>query len=456
MVFHAPERHQRVSGGRGIWKTDLAWKFALVETLKSRMREGWYTAPTQRWAKRIIWDWLNSELEKLPVKIKVGENAQDLVIRLIGGKLLRLVGMDKYESNRGGHPGVVVNDEKSYAAPEGFVSVVNPAIANARARTLDVFTPRGRNHAHRDWLEGWPGTKVPDTRSWKIKTEWCGTISQAEIDQYRPGGTKPMAPELFGQEWEGEFSTMEGLVFPEFVNRLWPAGHILPAEMWYETRRGTTHFCSIDYGFGDLAVIHWWAKTPANRLILYDEYAVKNFTPEAFLESAYRQRRFPNMIWADPTLWQRQKDGRESVGDQFIMALRDMKLTNVAVTPADNRFPPSIGHVRTMMRFEDGGDDMPQFMILQGTCPQAVDDLSSLEDTDVKPTGGFREGVSCHAADSVRYGAMTVYLGASAPLERPQSPRGPLADSVALGGEAEPQLDPLSGMPAEADEIAEA
>jgi hypothetical protein len=412
----------------------------------------------------VIWDWINAEIQKFPVKLKIGENAQDLVIRLMGGKILRLIGMDKFEGNRGGHPGSVVNDEKSYAREQGFKEVIDPAIANAQAPTLDLFTPQGRNHAHRAWATGRNDSgekRDPDVLSWKIPTELVGTVAQKEIDQYRPGGLKAMPPAMFLQEWCGEASTQEGLVFPDFIYRKWPMGHLLPAEMWNDVRQGASTFCSLDYGFGDLAVLHWWAKTPGNRLVLYDEVSGKNMTGEQFVKMAYRRRRLPRIIHADPNLWQRQKDGREAVADQFIMAIKKMGI-RTGLTPADNRFQPSLGHLREMMTMDEDDDDaMPQFMILEGTCPLAIKNLCELETTDYKDGGGgFREGVDCHAADSIRYGAMTVYIGASedrAPgmqfvkrgvLWIPGMPGGPADDEV-------PDDLDETGIPDDVDEIAE-
>jgi len=368
----------------------------------------------------------------------VGENATDLVIRLLDGKSIVLVGMDNYDALRSGGPIAVANDEKSYSDPRGFVEVIDPAIADKRAPTLDVSTPRGRNHFYHDWMTGWGEGRDPDTRSWKIRTEDVGTVHMDELRKFKKGGTKQMTPEFYAQEWEGEFLGYEGLVFPEFINRPWPAGHILNSGVWNSMKRSCYHFGSCDWGFSDETVMHWLARTTEGRVVAYGEIAEKNKTPAQIATVAKARYGFPQTVHLDPSAWDKESDGK-SVAEKFIaVGMRCIR--------ADNRFQASIEHLRTMMTMTKP-DVMPNFMIVEGTCPHLVENLSRLEDTAINPAGGgFRRHVDCHAADSIRYGAMSVYVGTPREEEH-EEVRGPAWIPWWEPGQDEPRFDPISGLP---------
>ncbi len=404
-VERHPARHKRVSGGRRIRKTEFGMMWLLKRILTSPYRgEGWYTAPTFRWAKRIVWNRLNEFLEKQPVKVKVGENATDLIIRLVDNKFIVLVGMDKYDSLRGGGPIAVLNDEKPYSHPKGFREVIDLAISDKRSPTLDLGTPRGRNHWYQDWLEGDGPDRDPETMSWQFKTADIGTVPPEELARYQPGGIRAMTKDLYQQEWEGEFLGYVGLLFPEFVNRDWPSGNIISPGEFHAIAHKCWHFGSIDWGFADEAVLHWWAKTPENGLILYGEVVISNRTPRAFVQYAKMHRRLPQIAFGDPSIFNKPQDGGTSVGDQLIQA-------GLRVTRADNRFQPSITHLRTLCELRDV-DVFPRLAIVAGRAPRAVNNLCLLQTEDVSDTGGgFKKDVDCHAADSMRYGAMTIYTG---------------------------------------------
>lgn len=362
---------------------------------------------------------LNEMLDNQPVRLKVGDgNATDLVVPIIGGKYIRIVGMDKYDILRSGGPIAVANDEKAYSAPQGFTDVIDPAIADKQSPTLDVSTPRGRTHFYQSFLEGWGEHRLEDTMSWKIRTEDVGTVPKSELAKYKPGGSKQMTPEFYAQEWEGDFLGYEGLVFPEFIGRAWPAGHLMPWSQFQGLKKGSFIYGSLDWGFSDETVLLWWAKTPQNQVIVFDELCVKNRTPAQVVALARSKAPLPGIVYADPACWQ-SHDGTRTVGDQFLQA-------GLRVVRADHRFQPSIEHIRTMMTIIRQ-DVQPQFMIVEGSAPKLVENMSLLEDNDLQPGGGgFKNHADCHAADSARYGAMTVYAGARAPQAEKKPTYGPL------------------------------
>lgn len=446
-----PARTKNVNGGRGIWKTRYVMPWLTAEVMASKYTgEGWHTFPNYAQAKRSAWEDWNTFLEEQPTRIKLSENSTDLLIRLINKKAIRLVGMDNYQDLRSGHPIAVGNDERAYAKAQGYVEVVDPAGANKQAKVLNVTTPRGNNHWRRTYNLGVPGpNQVPDTMSWTFTQPEVGTISVAELARYQPGGDLEMSPDLYRQEWLAEFLEYEGLVFPEWISKVWPEGHFMSQAEWMQVRGSCYHFGSMDWGFADKTVLLWLAKTPQGRLIAYKELSINNRTPAQIVAMARAQcvepDKLPQIVYLDPSAWSRESDGK-SVAEKFMLAgLRCLK--------ADNRFQAGVEHLRTMMAMERL-DTQPFFMIVQGTCPETSGDFALLDDLQLAPAGGgFKKHAKCHGADAARYGAMSMYTrGRHIPQEAAAPKRGPaylpwLQSEEGRDQPQEPELNPLTGTP---------
>ncbi|KKN68454.1 hypothetical protein LCGC14_0450900 [marine sediment metagenome] len=449
-VLNDPAREKTVSGGRGIWKTDFGMKWLTLETLESQFRDvAVFTSPSYKQAKRNIWDKWNKFLEDQPVKIKVGENSQDLVIRLIDGKSIILVGMDNFDALRGIHPLGACNDEKAYSPILGFNEVLDLALANKKGKVLNLSTPKGRQHYYRTFMKGWGKSALKGHKSWIFGQPDVMTIPYEELLRYMPGmgGDKEMTPDYYAQEWLGQFLGYEGLVFPEFVARPWPEGHLLSVQDWNAIRDQCYIFGACDWGFADETVFLWCARTPDGRIIIFKEFTVKNRTPTQVVQLIKGKHPLPDITYLDPHAWDRERDGK-SVADEFNNA-------GLRCEKADNRFQASIQHIR-IMQTQANPSDYYMFMIVEGQATKLSQNLSSLEDRDLEPAGGgFKRHADCHAADAARYGAMTLWATPIVITTEQLVERGPIyipsqnSMDPNTNSEVEEQIEfhPISGRP---------
>ena len=409
-VARHPARHKFVSGGRGILKTTQGLEWLVVQTLNSaRQGTGVYTAPTRVEAKRLAWKPLNRFLDSQPTKIKLSENATDMTIELIDGKSLALFGMKEFEGLRGIHPVALLNDEVAKSPMRGFEEVIDPAMASHRGPTLDVTTPR-RGWWQKRWLTGWGPGRDRDAMSWKIKAGDVGMIHPEDLAKFK----RTQSPDLFAQEWEGEFTNAQGPVFPQFVNKAWPKGHLMPPGMIRaEIEKGGYPLGALDWAYSGTAVLLWGWVTRAGGLIVLDELDCSKKTPAQMVTMAVARRKLPPIIALDAQCWAINQttglsDGR-SIAEDF---MRHGRKYGASFIQSDKRFPDSIVKLNDLMTMDEDEDKFPMFAIQADKAPILRAQLNDRQEEDVRAGGGgFRDGVEADAADAARYLAMATRAG---------------------------------------------
>ena len=405
-----------------------------------RQGMGVFTGPFRNQLKQSVWEEWNNWLERQPTKLKIGENATDLTIRLVDGKVLGLIGLDKYEHHRGIHPLAIVNDEVSRAKKVAFNEVLGPASLSHKGPELDITTPGGHNWWESRWAEGMGPD--PETACWKIRSEDVGMVSKADLLAER----RRLTAEMYAQEWEGEFTgTAGGPEFPAYIEKVWPGGHLIPPGLVREEqRRGGYLLGCLDWAYAGTAVLLWLWVTKSGGVIVVDELAVSHLTPAQMMTQAKaRPLGIPPRIVLDYECWSPESDGK-SVADSFRRAA-----PRTMFKKSDKRFPDSINRIREMMTM-DGETDIPKFCIEVGKAPVLRAELLNLQEEDEKLTGGgFKDTVQCDATDALRYGIMEARGGIS-PIVIDSRPKGPLWDvrpnRTATGDEIL-SFDPLTGRP---------
>lgn len=438
-------REQRVSGGRGILKTTAGFQLLTVWTLAAkRQGTGYYLGPYHNQVKKSVWHEANLWLESQPERIKLKDNATDLTVDLVDGKRLAFIGMDKYQGNRGIHPLAVVADEVSRIKRAAFDEVVIPAQRNHRGPCLDITTPTGSNWWKARWEEG-EDPKETEIASWKIKAADVGMVSAADLAKERAR----MSPELYAQEWEGEFTTASGPVFQQFINKRWSLGHFLtPAQARQVQREGGYQTGAMDWAYTGTAVLLWLWVTKRGGVIVLDELTCSKKTPAQMMTLARARRALPPAIWLDTACWSTTSDGI-SVGS-IARGMQTAAGPRVAIRQADKRFPESLNKINELMTIT-GDEAWPQFGIVEGAAPNLVTQLQEIQEEDVKPRGGgFRESVPCDSVDALRYGVMAARAGVTGGIVVDDRPEGPLARRLGRRGEEGDDIvgwDPVTGTP---------
>lgn len=180
-----------------------------------------YVAPTQVWAREVVWDDPTMLWDALPDKAEMDwkPNEQKLLIKYANASMLKIGGSDKPDSLRGIDADGVGLDEWALHKPETWTQIFRPIIAGPKKLghrerwAMFLYTPKGPNHATlmfniaacvqdesllptrgkaNKFKKGWWASRLIADESGIISRDELdkmleevadGTISQAEYDQ---------------------------------------------------------------------------------------------------------------------------------------------------------------------------------------------------------------------------------------------------------------------------------
>jgi len=433
-VMDHPARNKVVVGGRRIRKTDFAMDWTIKETLDSPFRgEGWIVLPFRTQAKAVIWPRLIQKLTEQPIKLIEGKtNETDLTIPLVDGRMIRLLGADRYQNIKGGGPVCAAMDEFQLQDPMAWLEAVGPALADKNAPALFTGTPLGMNHFYTHFQYGNPlsPTRRVDWMSWRFPTPEQKTVSVARLEEER----QKMGRDLYAQEFLAEFLGYIGRVVPQFYNRVWPEGNYFPLSEWDFFKKGAIIFGSMDWGMR-ATFHHWWAADYEGRIVAFHELEERG---KSAVELAQMIRTripdIPRVTVLDKSCWRRESN-LNSIAGQLMQA-------GLPVVESDSRIAESITKVRGMCL--SSNEKKPKFMVLEGTCPMLVEQLMTLQyneraDRDEEKFNGVHDAI-----DSARYAVM---LGAEAPIAEVVARRGDGISRIDLDEESGGDFSPVSGLP---------
>ncbi len=208
-VLSSPHRHILLNCCRQAGKSTVASALALHTLLFEPGQLVLLLSPGQRQSSEIF------------RKVLDAYNAVDRPVRAVyetqlqmelanGSRIICLPGQDS--TIRGYSPNLLVIDEAS-RVPDDLYRGVRPMLAVSQGRLIALSTPFGK----RGWFhDEWHGAG-----SWhRIQATWrdCPRISPAFIDEER----RALGDDWVKQEYECAFTTVTGLVYPDFETQ--PAG----------------------------------------------------------------------------------------------------------------------------------------------------------------------------------------------------------------------------------------
>ncbi len=141
---------------RRAYKTTLAMNVLIREACKYAKSKYVYVAPTQVWARDVVWDDPTMIWDALPDKAEMGwkANEQKMLITFANGAMLKIAGSDKPDSLRGIDADGVVLDEWALIKSETWSQIFRPIISGKpkpghRQRwAMFLYTPKpGHEHA---------------------------------------------------------------------------------------------------------------------------------------------------------------------------------------------------------------------------------------------------------------------------------------------------------------------
>ncbi len=117
----------------------------------------WHMLPQADQARKAIWDAVNPNTgkrridEAFPKEIRETTRETDMFIRFVNGSTWQVVGSDNFNSLVGTPPIGIVLSEWALADPAAW-AYLSPILRDNGGWALFIFTPRGRNHAHKTLL----------------------------------------------------------------------------------------------------------------------------------------------------------------------------------------------------------------------------------------------------------------------------------------------------------------
>ena len=147
----------------------------------------WHMLPQADQARKAIWDAVNPNTgkrridEAFPQDIRDSTRENDMFIRFKNGSTWQVVGSDNYNSLVGTPPVGLVLSEWSLADPAAW-AYLSPILRDNGGWALFIFTPRGRNHAHKTLLTA---RKTPDWFAETLTVDETRRFSEKDLEEER-------------------------------------------------------------------------------------------------------------------------------------------------------------------------------------------------------------------------------------------------------------------------------
>jgi len=171
--------------------------------------------------------------EMIPVRRK---SERELFMQLANGTYIECRSEENPDQLIGEGLDLIVLAEAARLKHRTWDQYLRPALADRRGAALLTSTPRGFNWFFDFFNRGQEGhpDQEPGWQSWQIPSRRNPLLDDAEIAEAKRTST----PEAFSQEWEANFISYGGLVFPEFTNEVHVRSHIynpfLETQLWID------------------------------------------------------------------------------------------------------------------------------------------------------------------------------------------------------------------------------
>lgn len=178
--------------------------------LEAHLNKGvyWYVSPSRPLAKETVWKDPNMVNRVIRPELIDHKNEVELTIYYKFGSVLSIVGADRPDLIRGPNPKGVILDEFSVMKPDVWEAIIQPIMrANPQAFCWFLFTPKGKNHAHKVFQYGQQGKR--EWKSWLLPASKSGVFDPQQLEEAKA----TMSHALFMQEFECDFLESVGSVF---------------------------------------------------------------------------------------------------------------------------------------------------------------------------------------------------------------------------------------------------
>lgn len=233
---------------------DLTFIHQTVKAAHRRQGMYFHMLPTQKQARKVIWDALDNNGKRIidsafPPELRASVNESEMKIKLKCGSLWQLVGADYYDSLVGSNPVGLVISEAALTDSRAW-PFFRPIIAGNEGWVAFVSTPRGYNWFY-DLIEL---AKKSSAWDWShLNADQTGHIDPTILEQER----REMPDELFRQEYWTSFSAANvGAIFGRYIEQAEADGRICELDDRFDGEVWVTS----DIGYRDKAAFVWWRR----------------------------------------------------------------------------------------------------------------------------------------------------------------------------------------------------
>jgi len=261
--------------GRQSGKTYFATQHAWISAVKDQGRY-FVVFSTYKQAHEVVW---RQYLPLIPKELIYKTNEQDLLIELNyisntpltlpNGETvivnhdtnkprstIQLLGSDQSDSHRGFKANGIIFDEFADQNPDNWDSVYEPMFTTTNGWAIFMGTPRGYNHFY-DLIQ----LRRDDPTWFFQEATWRDSpyVSQEHMDTAKRDAEKKGTLSTFLQEYELEFRSIQGAVYPTFSRKI----HVVKPD---DIPEDLTIYCGIDFGYHTTAILflgidkdqNWW------------------------------------------------------------------------------------------------------------------------------------------------------------------------------------------------------
>jgi len=139
------------------------------------------------------------------------DNAKDKVIEISNGSTVRMGSVNQVDSCVGRSYDLIIFDEAALAdGRDAFNVALRPTLDKPNSKAIFISTPRGRNNWFAEFFDRGFSEEFQEWVSIKATYRDNPRMAQSDIDEAR----KSMSEAEFKQEYEADFNTFEGQVWP--------------------------------------------------------------------------------------------------------------------------------------------------------------------------------------------------------------------------------------------------
>lgn len=259
------------NSGKTFFATQHSWISAILE-------QGRYFVvfKTYKQAHEVVW---RQYIPLIPKELIYKKNEQDLLIELnyikdtplklpsgetiminhdenLPRSTIQLLGSDQADSHRGFRANGIIFDEYGDQDPDNWSAVYQPMFTTTNGWAIFMGTPRGFNHFY-DLVQ-----QAKEDDSWFFQTAtWRDSpyATKEAIDMAKKDAEAKGQLSLFYQEYELEFRSVQGAVYPDFNRDV----HLVKPQ---DIPEDLTYYATIDFGWHTTACLlvgidkdqNWW------------------------------------------------------------------------------------------------------------------------------------------------------------------------------------------------------